>query len=49
MNIKRIDDRYGPITFMNLTFEPEYLFIDYPLYVGKTYCGTRRYCSLFDT
>lgn len=37
ITLKRIDDRFGHITFMNLTFESEYLFIDYPLSVGKTW------------
>jgi len=37
ITLKRIVDTYGPITFMNLTFDPASLFIDYPLYVGKTW------------
>lgn len=37
ITLKGIVDTYGPITFMNLTFDPASLFIDYPLYVGKTW------------
>ncbi len=35
ITLKRIIDWFGPITFMNLTFEPESMLIDYPLWTGK--------------
>ena len=37
LSLKGIVDIIGPITFMDLTFEPESLFYDYPLYSGKTW------------
>ena len=37
ITLKGTVDRNGSITFMNFTFEPESVFIDYPLYVGKTW------------
>ncbi len=35
--LKRIRDLYSPITFMNLTYDPATLLIDYPLWVEKTW------------
>jgi len=37
ITLKGTVDRNGSIAFMNFTFEPECIFIDYPLYVGKTW------------
>jgi hypothetical protein len=37
ITLKGIVDRKGSITFMNFTYELESVFIDYPLYVGKTW------------
>lgn len=37
LSLKGIVDIIGPITFMDLTFEPESLFYDYPLSLGNTW------------
>ncbi len=37
LSLKGIVDTIGHITFMDLTFEPESLFYDYPLCSGKTW------------
>ena len=37
LSLKGIVDIIGPITFMDLTFEPESLFYDYPLCLGNTW------------
>lgn len=37
ISLKKIVDIIEPITFMDLTFEPESLFYDYPLCSGKTW------------
>ncbi len=35
--MKGLRDLYSPITFMDLTFNPETLVVSYPLWVGKTW------------
>ncbi len=37
INLRKLYDWNGTVTFMNLTFEPDSLLIDYPLWVGKTW------------
>ncbi len=37
ISLKKIKDYFTPITFMDLTFDPATLMINYPLWVGKTW------------
>ncbi len=37
ITLKKIKDYFTPITFMDLTFDPATLMINYPLWVGKTW------------
>ncbi len=37
INLRKLYDNNGSVIFMNLTFEPASLLIDYPLWVGKTW------------
>ncbi|MBU4139836.1 MAG: hypothetical protein KJ729_07870, partial [Euryarchaeota archaeon] len=37
INLKKIKDYFTPITFMDLTYDPATLMINYPLWVGKTW------------
>lgn len=45
ITLKRIKDQFSIITFMDLTFDPATLIINYPLWVGKTWERKPAYFS----